>query len=172
MSKKEKKQDSKNSVLIKRISIYDIDGVLLDSSHRYRTIATKKGEKIDLQHWRENEHLLINDKKLPLCLQYEKDILTDSCFVIIATSRIMKSRDYAFIEENLGFPDSFVSRISNKQKGHDLKINGIQRAIQELNLTHVSPDKITVYEDNIVYLKNICDYFQCKGVYIPSKQGH
>ena len=37
--------------MIKKIKIYDLDGTLLDSSHRYRAV----GGKIDLAHWREND---------------------------------------------------------------------------------------------------------------------
>lgn len=167
-----KRLDSKAPQLIKKIHVFDIDGVLLDSTHRYRTIATKNGEKIDLKHWRENEHLACNDKKLPTALKYERSVMTKSIFVIIATSRILKARDYAFIEENLMFPDSIVSRTHNKQKGTQLKIDGIQRVIQDCNLHHIKGENITIFEDNIQYLKGMCDYFQCNGVYIPSKQGH
>lgn len=170
MSKK--RLDMKNPKKIKFIDIFDIDGVLLDSSHRYLTIETKKGLKIDLNHWRENEHLCLNDSVLPMAEQYKKLLEYKTHFVIIATSRILKPLDYDFIEKNIGLPDAIVSRLHNKQKGHDLKINGILRIIQDCNLSHIDYRNITVFEDNIQYLKGICDFFQCNGVYVPSKQGH
>lgn len=162
----------KKAQLIKKIDVFDIDGVLLDSTHRYRTLSTKKGEKIDLRHWRENEHLFFNDKKLPTSLQYEKCLNAKNTFVIIATSRILSPKEYEFIDLTLGFPDSMVSRSHNKQKGGLLKCEGIQRVIQDCNLQHVKMENMTIYEDNIQYLKVICDYFKCCGVYIPSAQGH
>lgn len=167
-----KRLDSKNPTIIKHIAVFDIDGVLLDSSHRYRTVLTKKGERIDLDHWRENEHLCVNDSRLPTATEYEKLLHRKNTFVIIATSRILKSQDYNCIENMLGFPDSIVCRKHNKQKGHILKIDGIQRVIQDCNLSHINMQNMTIYEDNIIYLKGICDYFKCKGIYIPSIQGH
>lgn len=163
---------TKTATKIKYIDIFDIDGVLLDSSHRYRTITTKKGERIDLNHWRENEHLCLNDSRLPTALQYDKSLMSQNRFVIIATSRILRAKDYQAIENLLGMPDSIVGRSHNKQKGHNLKISGIQRIIQDCNLQHVKNENMTVYEDNITYLKGICDFFKCKGIYIPSTQGH
>lgn len=164
--------DMKKSKKIKYINIFDVDGVLACSAHRYKTIETKKGLKIDLDYWRSNEHLCVNDSLLPTAELYKKLLAFNTHFVIVATSRILKPLDYDFIDKNIGLPDAIVSRLHNKQKGHDLKINGILRIIQDCNLSHVDYKNITVYEDNIHYLKGICDYFQCKGVYIPSKQGH
>ena len=40
--------------MIKRFAIYDMDGTIVDSSHRYRTQITPQGEKIDLQFWRDH----------------------------------------------------------------------------------------------------------------------
>lgn len=157
---------------VKKIAVFDVDGVLLCSLHRYRTILTKKGEKIDLDHWRENEKRLFNDSILPTALLYEKMLERKNTFVIIATSRILKADDYAMIESTLGFPDSIVSRLNNKQKGADLKIQGMQKVINDCNLSHIKPANITIYEDNIHYLKSFCDFFRCNGIYIPSFQGH
>lgn len=164
---------TKKSNLIKKIVVFDIDGVLLDSTHRYRTIATKKGERIDLPHWIENCDKCINDKVLPLAMLYSKLITQKNTFVIIATSRTMRAKDYQAIDELLGMPDSLVSRNNNSQKGDNLKINGIIRAIQDCNLYHIdTQNDMIVYEDNAQYLKGICDYFKCKGIYVPSNQGH
>jgi len=35
-----------------------------------------------------------------------------------------------------------------------------------------SAESAVFYEDNISYLKHVCDHFQIQGVYVPSKQGH
>ena len=39
---------------ITRVAIYDMDGTIVDSSHRYRTIIDENGERIDLDYLREN----------------------------------------------------------------------------------------------------------------------
>ena len=158
--------------IIKYIEIFDIDGVLLSSLHRYKTKQTKKGEKLDLKHWVENQHLCVNDSLLPLSVKYKKSINTKNTFVIVATSRLLLANDYMTIGKLLGMPDSIVSRLHDEQDTQKMKIKGIERIITDCNLQHVQPLNITMYEDNINNLKSICDYFQCKGVYIPSKQGH
>lgn len=158
---------------IKHIVVFDIDGVLLDSTHRYRTVSTSKGEKIDLQHWVENKDKCLNDSRLPTAILYDKFLNRQNTFVIIATSRIMLARDYQAIDSLLGFPDSIVSRSTNEQKGGILKIQGIQRVIEDCNLNHINlASNMVIYEDNMKYLKEICDFFKCKGIYIPSNQGY
>ncbi len=163
----------KNSKKIKHIHCFDCDGVLLDSSHRYRTVETKKGKRIDLAHWRENEKFASEDKPLKISELYRKLVTQKNTFVIIATSRILKPLDLSHIDIVLGLSDAIVSRSTDNQKGFLLKINGIQRIVDDFNLHHVDlKNNLTIYEDNIEYLKNMCDFFDCKGIYIPSNQGH
>lgn len=168
-----KRLDMKNPKKIKHVHVFDLDGVLLDSSHRYLTVTINGKEKICLDHWRENEKLNHLDKALPLAEYYKKLLTTKNCFVIIATSRILKVSDYTHISNVLGLPDGIVSRLHNKQKGASMKIKGINRILEDCELSqHITNNNITVYEDNIEYLKGICDSLKCIGVYIPSNQGH
>lgn len=155
---------------ILRCSIYDMDGTIVDSSHRYRTIIDEAGERIDLQYWRENEHLAMNDGLLPMHAQYLRDLADPHCFVIIATARVMHEPDWQFVREVLGEPDYFISRKDgDTQSGKTLKINGLAKFFNLLNFQGV---EYTFYEDNASYLKAVCDRFNIRGVYIPSKQGH
>ena len=62
---------------IKKIAIYDMDGTIVNSLHRYRTIDGK----IDLQYWRDNEHRAMQDTLLPLSEQYKKDIADNNTYV-------------------------------------------------------------------------------------------
>ena len=59
---------------INRVSIYDMDGTIVCSLHRYRTIVDDNGERIDLQYWRENEYRAGDDSLLPLANQYRMDL--------------------------------------------------------------------------------------------------
>ena len=95
---------------INRVAIYDMDGTIVDSSHRYRTIIDANGERIDLDHWRENEFRAMDDSLLPLFEQYRADLADDNCYVIIATARVMNEPDWQFVREILGEPDYFISR--------------------------------------------------------------
>lgn len=155
---------------ITRVAIYDMDGTIVDSTHRYRTITDQNGERIDLAHWVENQHLAMNDSTLPLFEQYRKDLQDENCYVIIATARVMNIPDWNFVNEVLGAPDYFISRKQcDTISGGKLKINGLAKFF---NLVSFKDADFVFYEDNVHYLKAVCDRFNIRGVYIPSKQGH
>ena len=152
---------------IKRVRVYDMDGTIVCSLHRYRTID---GIRIDLEYWRDNQYRAMDDSLLPLAEQYKMDLLDENTYVIIATARVMQSADYEFVDKILGKPDYLVSRReSDIRSGGQLKIKGLQKFF---NLKNFRDAEITFYEDNIQYLKAVCDRFNIRGVYIPSKQGH
>jgi hypothetical protein len=147
-----------------------MDGTIVDSSHRYRTITDANGTRINLDHWRENQHLALFDGLLPLYNQYRLDLQDDACYVIIATAREMNAPDWQFVKEILGEPDYFISRKpGDNQSGKTLKINGLAKFF---NLITFKNADFVFYEDNIHYLKAVCDRFNIRGVYIPSVQGH
>lgn len=155
---------------ITRVAIYDMDGTIVDSSHRYRTIVDENGERIDLDYWRENEYRAMDDKLLPMAEQYKADLADPNCYVIIATARVMHEPDWQFVKEILGEPDYFISRKDgDSQSGKTLKINGLARFF---NLVNFKNAEFVFYEDNVQYLKAVCDRFNIRGVYIPSVQGH
>lgn len=155
---------------IKRVAIYDMDGTIVDSSHRYRTIVDDNGERIDLEYWRENEYRAFDDQLLPMAEQYKKDLADSECYVIIATARVMNEPDWEFVNTKLGMPDYFISRPKDSSiSGKTLKINGLAKFF---NLNNFKNADFVFYEDNIQYLKAVCDRFKIRGVYIPSVQGH
>lgn len=152
---------------MKRVTVYDMDGCIVCSLHRYQTIEGK----IDLEHWRKNEPLCYLDSLLPLAEQYKKDLSDSDCFVIIATARELKNPDFNFIRNVLGQPNHIIGRkIGDSRSGGLLKVLGLKKLFSLKQFRGIKD--ITMYEDNISYLKTICDYFKCKGVYIPSMQGH
>jgi hypothetical protein len=156
--------------MIKRFAIYDMDGTIVDSSHRYRTQITPAGEKIDLQFWRDHEHLAMNDGLLPLVSQYRADLADPECYVVIATARVMGEPDWQFVREILGEPDYLISRKpGDGQSGKTLKIGGLAKFF---NLVNFKTADVVFYEDNVEYLKAVCDRFKIRGIYIPSVQGH
>ena len=152
---------------IRKLAIYDMDGTIVCSLHRYKTLDNNK---IDLAYWRENEYRALDDSMLPLAAQYQADIADDNTYVIIATARIIREADSMFIRDTLGQPDYIVSRGENDNRsGGLLKINGLQKFF---NLKNFRNAEAVFYEDNMSYLKAVCDHFNIRGVYIPSKQGH
>ena len=153
--------------IMKRIAIYDMDGTIVCSLHRYRTI----NDKIDLQFWRDNECHAMNDSLLPLSEQYRNDLNDSECYVIIATARVMHEPDYQFVETVLGNPDYLISRKNgDSRSGGVLKVLGLNKLLSLKQFQGIND--IVFYEDNVQYLKTVCDYFNIRGVYIPSKQGH
>jgi hydroxymethylpyrimidine pyrophosphatase-like HAD family hydrolase len=155
---------------ITKVSIYDMDGTIVNSLHRYRTIIDDNGERIDLDYWRENEYRALDDSLLPLAEQYKADLRNENCFVIIATARVLRDADNQFISEILGEPDYIISRKDGDCiSGGKLKINGLAKFF---NLLNFKDAEFTFYEDNVQYLKAVCDRFNIRGVYVPSKQGH
>jgi hypothetical protein len=157
---------------MKRIAIYDMDGTIVCSLHRYRTIFDDRGERIDLGYWRENEYRALEDSLLPLAEQYKKDNADPDCIVIIATARVLRDADLTFISTKLGDPDHIVSRADgDSTSGGTLKVYGLKPIIEEYR-DMFDIDDIIFYEDNVQYLKTVCDAFNIRGVYIPSKQGH
>ena len=157
---------------ITRIAIYDMDGTIVDSSHRYRVImGADNVQRIDLPHWRENQKLAMLDTLLPLSQQYRADIADPQCYVIIATARVMNKPDLQYIREILGEPDYIIARKGDNDTrgGAKLKIAGLAKFF---NLKNFRNATATFYEDNAQYLKAVCDRFNIRGVYIPSVQGH
>lgn len=155
---------------ITKVSIYDMDGTIVDSLHRYRTIVDDNGERIDLGYWRENEYRAMDDTLLPLAQQYKEDLRNENCFVIIATARVLRAADNEFISKVLGEPDYIISRMDGDTiSGGKLKIAGLAKFF---NLKNFKDAEFTFYEDNVQYLKAVCDRFNIRGVYVPSKQGH
>ena len=156
--------------MIKKIAIFDMDGVLVDSSWRYR-VSKEDITKIDLQYWRAGEKGAYFDELLPMAKEYQNMLNDPEYFVIIATARTMNSASWAFIDNKLGKPNAIIYRKDNDNRGGaEMKIKGLNKILSLKQFKGIK--NITVFEDNAKYLKAICDYFKCKGVYIPSNQGH
>jgi hypothetical protein len=152
--------------MIKRLAIYDMDGTIVNSLHRYRTI----GDKIDLAYWRENQFRAMEDTLLPLAETYKADLADPECYVIIATARVMNTPDWEFVNTVLGTPDYLISRKDGDSiSGGLLKVNGLAKFF---NLKNFRNAVAVFYEDNETYLKTVCDRFNIKGVFVPSLQGH
>lgn len=157
--------------MIKRIHIYDLDGTIVSSLHRYKTIPGEN--RIDLEHWRENSipEKIAKDSLLPHAAQYKTDLQNPETYVIIATARACYENDatYHFIRNRLGFPNKFIHRQGDKdtRKGARLKIAGIKPL---LNLRQFKNAVIKVWEDNESYLQEMCQTLNATGALIYSAQ--
>lgn len=160
---------------IKRIRVYDMDGTIVCSLHRYRTMVRADGkEVIDLDFWRENEPKAYEDSLLPLAETYRADLADPECFVVIATARVLRGPDYAFIAEKLGMPDHIISRKDgDTRSGGLLKVLGLNRLLSLRQFSDIQD--MVFFEDNRDYLNAVVSAFfdrGMRGVFVPSRQGH
>jgi phosphoglycolate phosphatase-like HAD superfamily hydrolase len=159
--------------MIKAIHIYDIDGTIVDSSHRYRYIERNGKRTIDLDFWREHdvECYIMQDKLLPLAEQYKNDLKDPEIFVVIATARAIEYGDanYKYVLYNLGLPNRFIYREGTKDRrgGADLKIQGLKPIVEKF-----SHAVVRFWEDNLDYLTTVCDTIGAEPNYVKSNQGY
>lgn len=101
--------------MVKRVHIYDMDGTIVCSMHRYRTEVKNGKTTIDFAYWLANEHRAERDSLLPLAQQYQSDLANPAIFTVIATARFLDTPDYNFIGQKLGNPDENCSRSGSKE---------------------------------------------------------
>lgn len=158
--------------MFREIHIFDADGTIINSTHRYRTIDNKR---IDLEYWRkyDKKEFIEKDSLLPHSAQYELSMNNSEVYVIIATARACHTNDanYEFICRYLGFPDMFIHRQGEKDNrgGAELKIQAIKPL---LNLRQFKNATVHIWEDNKQYLTDMCLALNGIGHFVPSSQGH
>jgi hypothetical protein len=106
--------------MIKNISIFDLDGTCVDSSHRQATLSDGT---LNLAAWFANAtpEKIAQDKLLPLAkeISNRKD---KGDYVIICTARNMSSADYEFLKKNNMVADKVISRpVGNMEADGALK---------------------------------------------------
>jgi FMN phosphatase YigB (HAD superfamily) len=93
---------------IKNITIFDLDGTVIDSSHRQ---ATKPDGTLDLAHWFENAtpEKIFRDKVLPLAQQIRKRSKKGD-YTMICTARTLSDADLEFFHQEGLLVDKIISR--------------------------------------------------------------
>ena len=93
---------------IKNISIFDLDGTTIDSSHRQ---MVKSDGTLDLAKWFEfaTPEKIFEDKVLPLAHQIRKRQHAGD-FTIVCTARNMTDADFEFLMNEGICPDKIISR--------------------------------------------------------------
>ena len=96
--------------MIKNISIFDLDGTIIDSSHRQ---ATLPDGTLNLEHWFENAtaEKIFDDTVLPLADQVRKRQKAGD-YVMVCTARNMQDADFEFLQNEGICPDKIISRPS------------------------------------------------------------
>ena len=137
--------------MIKQISIFDLDGTTIDSSHRQ---ATLPNGNLDLKHWFENStpSKIFADKVLPLSLQIRRRQKKGD-YVVVHTARNMTYADYEFLMENGICPDKIISR----PKGNMIA-DGVLKRKQLSSFFNLKPFKNAnkvMFDDNLEVKKEV-----------------
>ena len=130
--------------MIKQVSIFDLDGTTIDSSHRQ--VTDSKGN-LDLAKWFENStpSKIFADKVLPLASQIRRRNKKGD-YTIVHTARNMSFADYEFLMENGICPDKIISR----PKGNMIA-DGVLKRKQLSSLFNLKPFKKAnkvMFDDN------------------------
>lgn len=150
--------------MLKKIHVYDLDGVLVDTSHRYRN---KPDGSIDLAYWFENrtEEKIAQDKLLPLAKQYIADCANPEIYTVICTARLYHALDIGFIVGRLGKPDKLIMRPEgNQERDAILKRRQLQRIF---NLRQFQNLQRRFWDDNKLNL-NACRDLFTSVFHVPS----
>ncbi len=142
--------------MFKKIHVYDCDGVLVDTSHRYRNLSNGS---IDLAYWIANrtEEKIKKDKLLPLAKQYMSDCLNPEIYTMLCTARVYPPLDIAFIVSYLGYPDYLMMRPhGNVEADAMLKRRQLQRLF---NLKQFKPLPRFFWEDSAKNIDACRDLF-------------
>tara|TARA_X000001382_G_scaffold67522_1_gene46920 strand:- start:695 stop:1171 length:477 start_codon:yes stop_codon:yes gene_type:complete len=81
------------------IKIFDLDGTVIDSSHRTRFFADGS---LDLAYWKANAtpHKIAADTLLPLAKQMQSAYARKNSLIMVCTARVMGASDYHYLKQN------------------------------------------------------------------------
>lgn len=152
--------------MLERIHIYDVDGVLLDSTHRFRTLPCGI---VDLAHWTDNRHFACNDTYLPLARQFIEDCLAPEVYTIVCTARQMHLEEWLAWERLFPMPDQFLSRAKGDSRGSIAMKTAKLRKV--LSLRQFSGLPRVYWEDTKDILDAVSAAVGARGVFVQSSQG-
>jgi len=127
-----------------KICIYDLDGTIIDSSHR---ATHDENGQIDLNGWKEKstKDFIFQDSLMPLYTQLVKDY-KNGHMVIICTARELGKWDYEYINMHNIYYDRIISRPKgNTTTDWKLKENQLRYLFQ---LPQYRDKQKIFYDDN------------------------
>lgn len=123
--------------------IFDLDGTVLDSSHRQLTAADGS---LDIAHWRANStpNKVLQDKPLPLAA-FWRQVQAAGHTIAVCTARVMSTADYALLRKHGLYAHHIISRPHGEtEKDHTLKKN----QLAELIRNNPEFQGATMFDDN------------------------
>jgi hypothetical protein len=94
--------------MLKTLNIFDLDGTVIDSSHRreYNADGT-----LDINAWRKcTRDMIMRDSLLPLA-SVMRELIASNKMVAICTSRVLNETDWEYLEMHQILPRIIISRV-------------------------------------------------------------
>ena len=132
--------------------IFDLDGTVIDSSHRQNTLPDGS---LDLAHWVENNtpEKILADSHLPLAGKM-RSVRSVKDTVAVITARVIQDADLAFMKRNdLKFDFLFSRAQGNRTPDDLLKRRAILKLARKLQRSMAWMRKNAVFfDDNLAVL--------------------
>lgn len=128
--------------------IFDLDGTVIDSSHRQ---ATKADGSLDLDHWFEHNvpEKIMADSLLPLA-DSMKQIKAAGHTVIVCTARAIQPADKVFLATNGLEYDAILHReMGNMEADSSLKIRLLEQYFISKGFNSAREANAIMFDDNL-----------------------
>jgi phosphoglycolate phosphatase-like HAD superfamily hydrolase len=133
---------------MKKLVIFDLDGTVLDSSHRQ---LTDSNGMLDLNHWRENStpEKVLQDSVLPLA-SVMRAAFFENQIVAICTARVMEKADWQLLEKHgLFFHYAMYRQNSDTRPDAEMKRDKItDLLVNKLKIPVSRYSDILLFDDN------------------------
>ena len=143
--------------------IFDLDGTVIDSSHRQNTLPDGS---LDLAHWIENNTVekILADSLLPLADKM-RSVRSVKDTVAVITARVIQDADLAFLKRNDLKFDFLYSRAEGNNTPDDLlKRRAILKLARKLQRSMAWMRKNTIFFDDNLAVLDIMESMGIKTV--------
>ena len=143
--------------------IFDLDGTVIDSSHRQNT---RPDGSLDLAHWIENNTVekILADTLLPLA-EKMRSVRSVKDTVAVITARVIQDADLAFLKRNDLRFDYLYSRAQGNTSPDDiLKKRAILKLARKLQRSMNWMRKNTVFFDDNLEVLGVMDSMGIKTI--------
>lgn len=128
--------------------IFDLDGTVIDSTHRQ---ATKADGSLDLDHWFENNTAdkILSDSLLPLA-ESMRALAAIGHTIVICTARAIQNADKLFLAmNNLPYNTLLHREIGNMEGDASLKIRLLEEYFIGQGFNNAAEAKPIMFDDNL-----------------------
>lgn len=149
---------------MKPILFFDLDGTLIDSSHRQLTLPNGS---LDLSHWRKNctRDKIQRDKLLPLKTLYYSLQRVKTAALVICTARVITEHDLEYLFQHRLMCDGLLSRGSNDNRPDSkLKKALILKYCARNNIPTRWLKNCAIYDDNASVRHTLAESFGIETV--------